>query len=507
MLSGDYLKKRKQDKWLPIKDFVLKLCIQAHDEIEKAKQAEQVLTLNDLMSATLRLLQDAYALSKITARCRWLFCDEYQDTDSVQFQIIQALMQAGVNVFLIGDDQQSIYAYRGADIKSSQKAYEMIQAIAPGEQALNENFRSNPAILQAVNRLFSNRFRYMGKRLHFPFFELLSPEHAKAMPSVENSCRVVYGSKPHEIIKRIMEHDTIGGRPVSYEDIYILCRTNPQAAAVENELKAIGIPVATVGGKGFYCKKEIIDIYKLFNAILISRKAYRNELAFTDYYTALAKHTEITLADFLTELDYVFREESIDGILEFIYDKSEILTYYGQTGDYQAIANLNKLRNIAGDILSREFMQPLGFLEYLHRKIESQAEEDEAEIGDDDRKKGIITVMTIHKAKGLSLPVVIVPNIERPLVNERRFPDFVVDPEKKRFVVNNVFNAGLALDAEYEELLSEHVISTLEEEMRVLYVAMTRAEHLLVLSTGYERKALAEKFSHESYVSWHTWLS
>ena len=503
--TSEYLKEHKHDKWVPVKAFILQLCMQARDEIETAKQAANVLTLNDLMSATLRLLQNTYALSKITARCKFLFCDEFQDTNIMQFQIMQALMNVGVNIFLIGDDQQSIYAYRGADITSSQKAHELINAVQQDSGYLNENFRSNPVILQTVNQLFSRTISYLGKRLAFPFFELFVPESIAAKEVCADPYRLMLGATPSEIVKGIIEFDTIDGRPVAYEDIYVLCRSNSQVAAAEKDLRATGLPVITVGGKGYYGKKEIVDIYKLFNAILKPGTVYSKELAFTDYYPAIHFSEMLSIPDFITELDLIFREESIDGILEFIYAKSGIMEYYDYTKNYQAIANLNKLRKIAGEILSREYMQPLGFLDYLHRMIESGAEEDEAEIDEADKKKGAVTVLTVHKAKGLSLPVVIVPNIDRRLINESHLPDFVIDPEKKRFAVNDVFKSGLGTDAEYNDLLNDHVNGMLEEELRVLYVAMTRAQHLLVLATRKGQDTLRMLLTHKDYVSWYSW--
>lgn len=505
VLSEEYLKSRKRDKWYPIKAFVLHLCIQARDEIEQAKRTRNVLTLNDLMSATLRLLQNKYVISKITQRCRYLFCDEYQDTNAVQFQIIKTLMDAGVHIFLIGDDQQSIYAYRGADIKSSQQTHSMIARLHPEQIMLNENFRSDPVILHTVNRLFSQKRSYQGKRLHFPFFELIAPERTTTAATAD-PYRLIPGETPSQIVKDILEVDTIGNRQVSYEDVYFLCRSNTQVAAVEANLKSAGLPVIAVGGKGFYGKKEIIDIYKLFNAILKSGTVYQKELAFTDYYAAISFSETDSVSDLLIELDYIFREESIDRILEFIYDKSGILAYYHHIRNYQAIANLNKLRNIAGEILSREYMQPLGFLEYLHGKIEARAEEDEAELDDADKKKGVITVMTIHKAKGLSLPIVIVPNIDRGLVNQKNLPSFVIDPEKKYFALADVFGTGLSEDTAYGKLLDEYIIGMLEEELRVLYVAMTRAKHLLVLSARKGQDTQEMLLSHNDFVSWYKWV-
>jgi ATP-dependent exoDNAse (exonuclease V) beta subunit (contains helicase and exonuclease domains) len=210
-------------------------------------------------------------------------------------------------------------------------------------------------------------------------------------------------------------------------------------------------------------------------------------------------NTDLTFGDFLTELDLVFREESIDGILEFVYEKSGILEYYNRTNDYQAVANLIKLKNIAGDILSREYMQPLDFLEYLNRKIQSRAEEDESEIDDSDKKRGAVTVMTIHKAKGLSLPVVIVPHIDRRLINSDKLPAFVIDKENKQFEIGDIGNQTLTPSDEFSKLLNAHIAENLEEELRVLYVAMTRAERLLVLSAREDR-------AWKDNVSWHEWV-
>lgn len=506
-LSKEYLKKRKTDAWYPTKEIILNLCVQAQEQIEQAKQDSSTMTLNDLMTATIRLLQNEYVLSKITETCKYLFVDEFQDTDKSQFQIVQILMNAGVNVFLIGDDQQSIYAYRGADINSSQKAYETINAIQPNEQGLYENFRSNAVILDKVNKLFNKGFTYEKKKLHFPFVELRFPQGITEKQTNRNPYRVIVGEKTSEIVKGILQFETIGTRSVTHEDINVLCRTNNQVSIIESELRSAGLPVVTVGGKGFYRKKEIIDIYKMFNAILHAGSTYVNEFLFTDYYTAVSANESTTFNDFISELDYVFREESIDGILEYIYDKSGILDFYHHKGDYQASANLVKLKNIAGDILSREYMQPLDFSVFLNKKIETNAEEDEAEIDDNDKKKGVITIMTIHKAKGLSLPVVIVPNVDRSLIHKGRLPDFVIDTEKKHFAINDIFKSGLAVDKEYSKMLNDYIKGILEEEMRVLYVAMTRAEHLLILSTKSNKDKLEYLDAQSDWYSWYKWVS
>lgn len=500
-LIDDYLTEAKDNVWLPLKRVILTICLEVRAAIDKQKREQVAMTLNDLMRRTVELLQNPYVLQLVAKTYKYLLIDEMQDTDVQQFHIAKLLIDAGVNVFLVGDDKQSIYSFRGADIQSSRQAAEVVKEINNGafNYVLDENFRSDPELIERINAIFNKPFKYDGRQLSFPQLPLKSTVE-KSEADCANPLRVMSGERISDVVHSIVDHDQIAGRQIEYGDINILCRTNRELAELEAQLRQDGIPVIIVGGKGFFASKEIVDTYKIFNAILSKDESAFNELRFTDYYDAtIIQHGANGFDSLLVELDYLFREANIDEILEFLYEKSGVLEHFRQTGQYQAAANLRKLRSMTALMLSGDFMQPLDFLDYLDIMIETQPEEDEAEIDDPEERRGVVTLSTIHKAKGLSLPVVIIPNIDRPLITENRKPDFLIDHEQKRFALADIMQTGKT-DPVYDKLLKHDNIAYLEEEIRVLYVAMTRAKHLLVLCS--KRNSMRT-----NDVSWVLWVA
>jgi ATP-dependent helicase/nuclease subunit A len=262
------------------------------------------------------------------------------------------------------------------------------------------------------------------------------------------------------------------------------------------------------GGRGFFRSQEIIDTYKLFNAALCKGEDALAELVFTDYYQAPRRNAQgFELPLFLQQLDAVLRQSTIDNALLFAFEKSGILDYYRSEQRYQAVANLSKLRSLVQEKLETEWLQPIGFLEYLAQQIRSKKDEDEAEIPMAEREGGFVTISTVHKAKGLTFPAVVVACCDKQIVWPDSRPKIIFDsaPEAPRLAFDHLAMGGRVResDRDYSAMLQDELMASLAEELRILYVALTRGKHkVIALSDRHRREALAD-----GNVCWARWIA
>jgi len=498
--SGD------DDIWVMLEAPLLRICIDVYNKLEKIKREERALTLNDLITRTAELLGNKHVLKTVAGQYKYLFIDEFQDTNRSQLDIVRIFIGAGAKVFLIGDEKQSIYGFRGADIDCSKEAKELVSSYHSHEGFyINENFRTDQPLLEKINEVFDKSFAYKSERLAFPQVALEKTEELRNLQGAnENPFRIVYEADIVDIIEGLTK-ETLNGAPINYEDIFILCRTNNEAWQISTELRLRGTPHGAAFGRRDFAKKEIIDTYKLFNAVLFKNEAAMKELIFTDYYYALKKSDKNhSFRLFMKELDLVFREEEIQGILEHIYQKSKIIDYYRFTKNDDSVANLLKLKSSAGGILSGEHVSALDFFDYLEKMTETvtSTEEEDYEYS---KEKGKVALMTIHKAKGLSLPIVIIPNIDRPLIRKNMASDYVIDRNNKSFALGSILRRYKP-SSKYLTLLKEKIVRNLEEELRVLYVALTRAEHILVMTSKKSKVEIEKELKDDEAVNWARWL-
>jgi superfamily I DNA/RNA helicase len=203
-----------------------------------------------------------------------------------------------------------------------------------------------------------------------------------------------------------------------------LCRRNFDLDRIASELKAADIPICVVGGKGFYKTQEVIDTYKLLAAIIYNSETAMNEVRFTDYSRST---THERISHLIVEMQDVIRIETMVTALTQLYERSGILNYYRSHRKYQAASNLLKLSELAQTLTSRDNMQPIQFLEYLRIMISTNQEEDEAEIPERERMGGVVSLYSIHKAKGLSFPIVVIPCCDNKLNRPITKPKIILD--------------------------------------------------------------------------------
>lgn len=504
------------------------------------KSEEQILDSDDLLRRTANLLEGiagAHVSERLGERYRYVFIDEFQDTDRVQKQIIDRLLVRLRGVLVVGDRKQSIYGFRAADVH-------LIEQIAQEHQVnvlpLSISRRPTEQLLRAQNALFQSiaqRFPELGEPLD-PWEGTVSYEGRLAPVTC-----VITPGEPQEQrydavadwIGKALEQQLIDGRSgivrdVEPGDITILVRANSHLRTYERELSARlapkGVVVRQDAGGQFYQRPEIVATYRMLRLVLhypsdpilsmALRSPYlagldpsdreqimiqygtRQGMLLTDWLKGRHPITEGHLA----ELRRAVRTDTVPQILERLYQLFSIRDYYAAQGDRQAVENLEKLRELARRMFNDE--QALTLRQFADRMLLiylTEQEEPEAglEVQDDSPRPPYIRIMTIHRAKGLEFPIVIIPELQRPLANSQLEPSFIVDPEHGLDVMlpSREFDTR---SAKFGELMRRRMRDQVAEEMRVFYVAVTRAQTAVALFGSGRRRPLAS--TGNSYYAW-----
>lgn len=496
--------------WNEFKILFMHILISAVEYIEKGKTAAGILTANDLISKVVLLSQQEYVIKRIAGQYKYLFIDEFQDTNKDQFDFVKVLIDNGVRVFWVGDDKQSVYAFRGVDIENSRAMNDYVQSILPDDEkmVLDENFRSDETLIYAINKIFSYNFTFAEQEVKFPTVPLAVPSVNKGTGE-KRPVEMVFKKEVSDILESVLKSN-INNHSVSYGDIAILCRRNYDLDIIGSNLRKKGYPIEIVGGKGFFRSKEVIDTYKLFNAVLYNDDEHINELLFTDYFVAMQNNVESDSFNvFFEKLKTAFRSETVESLFAIIFDETRILEFYRQQKNIQAIYNLLKLRDKSREMMNTDNLQPLQFLDYLRIMIMTKQDEDDAEIPEEERTQGVIRLYTIHKAKGLSFPIVIVPcldnKLNRPITIPKVMMNLQTEPPQLS-IDNNALSDGQPFDRDYVAMLSLNQIKQLEEEVRIFYVACTRAKHKLILSSKKGLDEVKRTLKWDAYASIMKWL-
>lgn len=433
---------------------------------------------DDLLVYTFRLFYDNPEIKKqYSAKYKFLLVDEYQDTNYAQQQIVWQLASEHHHVCVVGDDAQSIYGFRGANIDNIldfQQQYEGSRLFK-----LEQNYRSTQRIVQAANSLIKHNGRQIEKNVFSENAEgdkLIMRQLASDREEAISVCR--------DIKTEVRRND------LQYKDFAILYRTNYQSRTFEEQMLKDGIPYRIYGGMSFYQRKEIKDIVAYFRLVVnhndeeafrrivnypargIGDTTVQKLLAGANAYRASVWEVSANPAAFgvsiskgiATKLEgfrslissFAERLETDDafalgadiikksGITEDIYSGSN-------PEDVSRQENLDEFLASMQDFVesSREEGLPIGLVDFL-QDVSLMSDKDSGDAEDDNK----VTLMTIHSAKGLEFPHV-----------------FVVGMEE------NIFPSPMCTDS----------MRKLEEERRLLYVAITRAEKRCVLTCAKSR--------------------
>ncbi len=521
---------------------------------EKARR--RILDFSDMEHLALRLLvkengEPSDEAREISGRYIEIMVDEYQDANEIQDLLINSVSRNGRNVFIVGDVKQSIYRFRLADPKIFLRKYEAFLdagLAAEGEPRkilLQDNFRSRRNVLDAVNFVFSNimskEFGEMdyteNERLNqgkndFPespdaAFELNLIEIPKAEDEDEDEPDKTETEAAY-VARRIRElvdggmlvSDRDGLRPLKYGDIAVLLRSLKGKAEIYSDaLRRLNIPVCTENGGGFWNTTEICVMVSLLavadnpaqDVALIS--VLRSPLfGFTpdelaeiraadrqaDFYTALKKAASKSgkcaeFVDFLSGLRLDACDMSVDDFIWHVYTKTSAIAVFGaMEGGMERRSNLMALLELARQFESAGYRGLFDFVAQLNKLMKRGGEVAPRSLS---AAGNAVTITSIHKSKGLEYPVVIVADTGK---------KFNRDDIKKPLLVHSELGVGpkrldLKRKIEYTTLPRMAIAKRLTDEMlaeelRVLYVAMTRArEKLIVTCSSKNAKSLLEK--------------
>lgn len=478
------------------------------------------------------------------ARYDEVMVDEFQDVNAIQNAIFTSLTASGGSLFTVGDVKQSIYRFRLADpaiFLEKYRTYPLYDRAGDGEERkvlLSQNFRSRPQVLEGCNYLFRSVMSVPFGEMDYTEAEALRPGRGFPAPETADGadpyaleldlldCSTA-GAQPSgsaKVPRDLMEarfaarrvrqlldegfpvSDGEGGvRPVREGDIVILLRTLKNVQAYyTGALTAEGVPFESEGGESFFAQEEVqialsflrlIDNFHQDVPLIAALRSpvygfsadrlaqIRTKAPKEDFYTALMADDGEDVKAFLEEMNGLrdqAGEESCGHLVWQLYERLNLLGVYGSMKDGEARrANLLMLAQMARDFEAAGYKGLFGFLTYLRRLEESGKKLKTPAAG---QGRGV-RVMSIHNSKGLEFPVVLLCGLAREFNTQDLKRPVLFHPElgvgpKRLDLGRMVEYPTLARNAVYKKLLQERCA----EELRLLYVAMTRAQEKLILS-------------------------
>ncbi len=493
------------------------------ENYSERKKSQGFLDFEDILIRTKNLLGLDIVRKMLSEKYNYMMIDEYQDTNDIQYEIFLPLLDnlKKGNLFIVGDEKQSIYRFRDADISVFRKTNADIKKVSGKKYVLSlpDSFRMSPGICLFTNKLFHNLFNNPKEIYNeVEHSDLICARmddfqgKIEILQKLESEIKV---SEADLIAKRILllKQEENNKSIKSWNDIAILVRKRNSFPELEKSFTKYKIPYSIIGGKGFYQRQSIYDIYNYFSFLLdpdndtalvgILRSPFFN---ITDSeifsigasgYDSLwmkiktASHTNSELKEIVAKLQKVLElasSVSVPELLRFILQESEFLSSLSSSlNGQQEIANIEKLVKLTSEFYSSGFKTLFDYVEFLKTSIDGI--EDEAQAGLAETEE-TVNIMTIHQAKGLEYPAVFLfrcsegsqENIikSRSLIVDKDFGILTKVPDK-----GNYFSEykSPAINLLYNFIEEK---KNLAEIKRLFYVAVTRAKDYLFIS--YELK-------------------
>ena len=452
-------------------DPVVKAVGEAYALYRDKLKACNAVDFDDLIMLTVMILRENdEAAERYQAQFKYILVDEYQDTNDIQYELVKLLAKGYGNICVVGDDDQSIYKFRGANVNNIlgfENDYCNAKRIS-----LEQNYRSTKVILDAANGVIANNTKRLGKKLWTDRTEG-EPISVFAAPSEREEAKYV--------AERIKAHCD---KTKQYNDCAILYRTNAQSRALEEVLMQERIPYKVLAGTRFYDRKEIKDIIaylrliynfsdnvsleriinepkrKIGNATLDKVRAHAEELGESFY--SIIKNAELygdlkssaarltAFAELIRELRKTAAELDIEQFVKKVIKDTGYMDMLDADSSVEAETrrdNINEFVNLVSEYA--EDPNTSGSLSDFLENITLRSDADGL-----DESENYVALMTVHSAKGLEFPIVFLTGMEE-----------------------GIFPGMMTFDAEEE----------LEEERRLCYVAITRAKNKLYLTRAMSR--------------------
>ena len=458
-------------------DMYTEIVAKCYTAYQKELRQSEAMDFDDLIMLTLRLFdKNPDVLTYYQQRYQYIHVDEYQDTNHAQYQLVKLLASRFKNICVVGDADQSIYGWRGADMQNIldfEKDYPEAKVVL-----LEENYRSTKTILQAANEVIRNNRNRRPKNL---------------WTQNEDGEEIVYyraNDEQDEALFVARTIDQLSREGYSHKDFAVLYRTNAQSRTVEEALLKANIPYTMVGGTKFYSRKEIRDVISYLNLIANPSDNISYERVVNEPKRGVGPGTVEKIRDFAASQEISLLEASANIMLSPVKGKAAqavyefanlILDLRDRLDDYsvtELVELVLKKTGYAAALAAQATLESQARIENIEEFLSVTKNFDEnpdnpadetgldklsrflndlaliADTDDGDMESSEVTLMTLHAAKGLEFPVV-----------------FLVGMEE------NVFPLSRASEDEDE----------LEEERRLAYVGITRAEKILYLTNANSR--------------------
>jgi DNA helicase-2/ATP-dependent DNA helicase PcrA len=459
--------------WDPFSEQVAKI----YPDYVKALKLANAMDFDDLLLKTIELFDTNKAvLEQYQDKFRFILVDEYQDTNRAQYAIIKRLASKFRNLTVVGDDAQSIYAFRGADIGNIldfERDYQESRVFR-----LEQNYRSTQSILRAADELIKNNKGQIPKTL---FTENMQGEPVRVIECQDER------DEAGTIVRTIEEE--IRKEKLDLKDFAILYRTNAQSRSIEDALRRSSIPYVIIGGTAFYRRKEIKDVLAYLR-LLVNSTDSESVLRVINYpargigattmdrVTQYAREHDLSLFHALDRIEFItgVQARTAQKIKEFtklitkygalkdkmspselvraLIDETRVLAELKQENTMESLARYENIQEFLSAITDYFHEQPSATLDTFLEEVSLVSDADQVDGG-----KNAVTLMTLHAAKGLEFPVVLIAGLEEGL-----FPS--------------------------EQTAMER--DGLEEERRLLYVGITRAMRKCVILYALQRMRFGE---------------
>ncbi len=453
-------------------DFSKKKISDVYTEYQNALKKNNAMDFDDLIVKAVELFKSCpEVLEQYQNRFRYIMVDEYQDTNTAQFELVRLLADKYRNLCVVGDDDQSIYKFRGANIRNIldfEDTYPEATTIR-----LEQNYRSKGNILDAANAVIANNKGRKGKHLWTSSDfgdKLLFRQFDTAMDEA------VY------IAEDIRNKERIG--EISYGDCAILYRTNAQARLLEERMVMLGIPYTVVGGQNFYGRREIKDLLAYLKTVDNGRddvavKRIINTPKRSIGATSISKVQDyadlrgISFYDALLKCEEIFSlgkaQSKIQQFVRLIQGFRSKVEFYGIEGLIKDIIQMTEYEQYLEETYDDKDDRLENVQEFINKAIAYEAEHDQptlgefleevalvAEIDNVEEEANRVLLMTLHSAKGLEFPHVYLAGME-----------------------DGVFPSYMNITSDNKD--------DLEEERRLAYVGITRAMKHLTLTCARSR--------------------
>lgn len=453
-------------------DFKKKKIAQIYKEYQKQLKANNALDFDDLIFKTVELFQfHPEVLDYYQERFRYIMVDEYQDTNTIQFQLVSMLARKYQNLCVVGDDDQSIYKFRGANVKNILNFENVFPEAVTIK--LEQNYRSTKNILNAANEVIKHNKGRKTKKLW------TENEEGDLIEFHQ------YGTEYEEARKIIHEIEDLSKEGYDYKNMAILYRTNAQSRVFEESFMIKNIPYRIVGGTNFYQRKEVKDILSYLKVVdnglddlavrriinvprrgigaatieKINVYAVEHNVSFLDACFSSdsidtlgnAKKKINGFADLIREFRRKMQEGSLKELFKYITDETGYIANLKAEETEEAEGRIENINELLNKVVTYEQEAEEASLSELLEEIALVADIDNLE--DSDNR---VVLMTLHSAKGLEFPYVFICGME-----------------------DGIFPSYMTVMSEDDD--------DMEEERRLCYVGITRAKKKLYLSAAKRR--------------------